>query len=176
MPVCCLLLGLLGAILISGFELIASTSDARSPMPPCLLAGFRPTDLLNLSLKSREFERPLQQSSHCFPPFSLIFLALICFLSFGSYFVYDSPAALQDQIKSVRRRVMSLDAPLIVSPIRTCASTPANSCCSIHSTAVSRETDKPFSSQLNVLAFCLGPNVFLCFVGGFLMDKVLGLR
>lgn len=30
-----------------------------------------------------------------------LFLLLICFLSFGNYFVYDNPAALTDQFEKV---------------------------------------------------------------------------
>ncbi len=30
-----------------------------------------------------------------------LFLFLICFLCFGNYFVYDNPAALQDQFEKV---------------------------------------------------------------------------
>ncbi|EGD80621.1 major facilitator superfamily transporter domain-containing protein 1 [Salpingoeca rosetta] len=67
-----------------------------------------------------------------------MFLFVTCFLSFGNYFVYDNPAALQDQFKE----------------------------------------DLNINTSQFMLTYSLysWPNVFLCFVGGFLMDKVLGLR
>ncbi|KAM7451827.1 Major facilitator superfamily domain-containing protein 1 [Porites harrisoni] len=65
-------------------------------------------------------------------------LGLICFLSFGSYYCYDNPAALENHIKQ------DMDV----------------------------QTDK------YVLLYSLYsyPNVILCFFGGFLLDRVFGVR
>ncbi|XP_075239114.1 lysosomal dipeptide transporter MFSD1-like [Convolutriloba macropyga] len=65
-------------------------------------------------------------------------LAFICFLSFGSYFCYDMPAALADQIQK----------------------------------------DMHVSASQYTLLYSLysWPNTVLCFFGGFLIDRVFGLR
>ncbi|XP_023212213.1 major facilitator superfamily domain-containing protein 1-like [Centruroides sculpturatus] len=65
-------------------------------------------------------------------------LVFMCFLGFGSYFCYDNPAALQDQILSD----MSV-------------------------------TTTEFSSLYSWYSW---PNVVLCFFGGFLIDRVFGIR
>ncbi|GIY28609.1 major facilitator superfamily domain-containing protein 1 [Caerostris extrusa] len=67
--------------------------------------------------------------------FALIFM---CFLGFGSYFCYDNPGALQDQIMNDMR----------VSTLQ-------------------------FSY---LYAWYSWPNVVLCFFGGFLIDRVFGIR
>lgn len=65
-------------------------------------------------------------------------LCFSCLLGFGSYFCYDSPAALQSEIK----HAMNL-------------------------------TQAEFMS---LYAWYSWPNVFLCFIGGYLIDAVLGKR
>lgn len=65
-------------------------------------------------------------------------LAIMCFLSFGSYFCYDNPAALQDTM------IKALD--------------------------ISESTFMGFYSWYS------WPNVILCFFGGFLIDRVFGVR
>ncbi|KAK0090857.1 hypothetical protein PV325_000023 [Microctonus aethiopoides] len=65
-------------------------------------------------------------------------LALMCFLGFGSYFCYDNPSALQDNIQN------DLDLSL-----------------------------KNFVLLYSIYSW---PNVVLCFVGGFLLDSVFGIR
>ncbi|CAL1273739.1 unnamed protein product [Larinioides sclopetarius] len=67
--------------------------------------------------------------------FALIFM---CFLGFGSYFCYDNPAALQDQIIK-DMRVSTLEFSYLY-------------------------------------AWYSWPNVVLCFFGGFLIDRVFGIR
>ncbi|XP_072180435.1 lysosomal dipeptide transporter MFSD1-like [Diadema setosum] len=67
-----------------------------------------------------------------------LMLILICFLSFGSYFCYDNPAALQDQIKEA----MNVDT----------------------------------TRFMLLYSLYSWPNVVLCFCGGFLLDKVFGIR
>lgn len=67
--------------------------------------------------------------------FALIFM---CFLSFGSYFCYDNPGALQDQIMN-DMRVSTLQFTYLYS-------------------------------------WYSWPNVILCFFGGFLIDRVFGIR
>ncbi|ERE90983.1 major facilitator superfamily domain-containing protein 1 [Cricetulus griseus] len=68
----------------------------------------------------------------------LVVLFLMCLLGFGSYFCYDSPAALQTQVKQ--------------------------------------------DMQVNTTKFMLlyawysWPNVVLCFLGGFLIDRIFGIR
>lgn len=68
----------------------------------------------------------------------LIVITFMCFLSFGSYFCYDNPAALHEQI------VEDLDV-----------------------------TESTFMS---LYAWYSWPNVVLCFFGGFLLDRVFGVR
>lgn len=67
-----------------------------------------------------------------------IALFFICLLSFGSYFCYDNPAALQSQIKQ----------------------------------ALSIDTQR-FMVLYSIYSW---PNVVLCFFGGFLIDRVFGVR
>ena len=68
----------------------------------------------------------------------LTVLTLTCLLGFGSYFCYDSPAALQNQME----QALNL-------------------------------TNSEFMS---LYAWYSWPNVFLCFVGGYLIDAVFGRR
>jgi len=65
-------------------------------------------------------------------------LCFSCLLGFGSYFCYDSPAALQSEIKSAMNLTQS--------------------------------------EFMSLYAWYSWPNVFLCFVGGYLIDAVLGRR
>lgn len=66
-----------------------------------------------------------------------LMLFFICFLSFGSYFCFDNPAALQDvMLKTLHMTVTEF---------------------------------------MNLYAFYSWPNVVLCFVGGFLIDRVFGI-
>ncbi|XP_076036499.1 minerva isoform X2 [Oratosquilla oratoria] len=65
-------------------------------------------------------------------------LFFMCFLGFGSYFCYDSPGALQNQIK------VDMDVNTL-----------------------------SFASLYSLYSW---PNVVLCFVGGFLIDRVFGIR
>ncbi|PIK52246.1 hypothetical protein BSL78_10870 [Apostichopus japonicus] len=67
-----------------------------------------------------------------------IALCFICLLSFGSYFCYDNPAALQLQIK----QTMGIDT-------------------------------QQFMILYSIYSW---PNVILCFFGGFLIDRVFGIR
>jgi dipeptide/tripeptide permease len=67
--------------------------------------------------------------------FALIFM---CLLSFGSYFCYDNPAALQDNFKKDLK--------------------------------ITTATFTAFYSWYS------WPNVVLCFFGGFLIDRVFGIR
>ncbi|KAL5253819.1 hypothetical protein ACHWQZ_G013556 [Mnemiopsis leidyi] len=71
-------------------------------------------------------------------PHRFVVLSLICFLSFGSYYCYDNPAALAPQFK----------------------------------------TDLDLEGKDFMLLYSLysWPNVFLCFLGGYLIDKVFGIR
>ncbi|XP_047130283.1 major facilitator superfamily domain-containing protein 1 isoform X1 [Hydra vulgaris] len=68
----------------------------------------------------------------------IIVLIFICFLSFGSYFCFDNPAALQEYI----------------------------------------EKDMKLNTANYMLLYSLysWPNVVLCFFGGFLIDRVFGIR
>lgn len=65
-------------------------------------------------------------------------LVIMCFLSFGSYFCYDNPAALQDSM------LKDLDL-----------------------------TEGKFMLFYSLYSW---PNVILCFFGGFLIDRVFGVR
>ncbi|XP_056644221.1 major facilitator superfamily domain-containing protein 1-like isoform X1 [Diorhabda sublineata] len=67
-----------------------------------------------------------------------VVLFFLCFLSFGSYFCYDNPAALQSQLKT----------NLNISEVQ-------------------------FTALYSVYSW---PNVVLNIVGGFLMDRVFGIR
>jgi dipeptide/tripeptide permease len=67
--------------------------------------------------------------------FALIFM---CLLSFGSYFCYDNPAALQDNFKKDLK--------------------------------ITTATFTAFYSWYS------WPNVVLCFLGGYLIDRVFGIR
>ncbi|XP_077988681.1 lysosomal dipeptide transporter MFSD1-like [Glandiceps talaboti] len=80
-------------------------------------------------------------SAACDPRRSLhryLVLILMCFLSFGSYFVYDNPAALQTHMKED----LALDT----------------------------------SQFMMFYSLYSWPNVILCFFGGFLLDRVFGIR
>ncbi|XP_047495102.1 major facilitator superfamily domain-containing protein 1-like isoform X1 [Penaeus chinensis] len=68
--------------------------------------------------------------------FSALFF--MCFLGFGSYFCYDTPGSLQDQIKD----------DMGVNTVK-------------------------FASLYSLYSW---PNVVLCFIGGFLIDRVFGIR
>ncbi|XP_069939340.1 lysosomal dipeptide transporter MFSD1 isoform X1 [Cherax quadricarinatus] len=70
--------------------------------------------------------------------YRFIALVFMCFLSFGSYFCYDTPGALQDHIKS----------DMNVNTLQ-------------------------FASLYSLYSW---PNVILCFVGGFLIDRIFGIR
>ena len=72
------------------------------------------------------------------PAHRFMVLGFICFLSFGSYFCYDNPAALQ----SIIERDMKVNK----------------------------------EQFMNLYAWYSWPNVVLCFFGGFLIDKVFGIR
>ncbi|KAH9512799.1 Major facilitator super domain-containing protein 1 [Bulinus truncatus] len=65
-------------------------------------------------------------------------LVLICFLSFGSYFCYDNPAALQD--------------------------------------TMIRELDLSEGQFMAFYSFYSWPNVVLCMFGGYLIDRLFGVR
>ncbi|XP_070539369.1 lysosomal dipeptide transporter MFSD1-like [Ptychodera flava] len=65
-------------------------------------------------------------------------LILMCFLSYGSYFVYDNPAALQKHMKE--------------------------------------DLDLNTSDFMMFYSLYSWPNVILCFFGGFLLDRVFGVR
>ena len=67
--------------------------------------------------------------------FALIFM---CLLSFGSYFCYDNPAALQDNFK--------------------------------------RDLKISTSTFTQFYSYYSWPNVILCFLGGYLIDRVFGIR
>lgn len=65
-------------------------------------------------------------------------LGFICFLSFGSYFCYDNPAALQAIIE--------------------------------------RDLQVNKEKFMNLYAWYSWPNVVMCFFGGFLIDRIFGIR
>ncbi|XP_071529580.1 lysosomal dipeptide transporter MFSD1-like isoform X2 [Panulirus ornatus] len=71
-------------------------------------------------------------------PYRFIALLFMCFLSFGSYFCYDTPGSLQDHIMDDMK----------VSTTQ-------------------------FASLYGLYSW---PNVILCFLGGFLIDRVFGIR
>lgn len=64
------------------------------------------------------------------------FLSLTCLLGFGAYFCYDSPAALQTELKQALNLTQA--------------------------------------EYMSMYAWYSWPNVFLCFIGGYLVDQVLG--
>ncbi|XP_045610044.2 lysosomal dipeptide transporter MFSD1 isoform X1 [Procambarus clarkii] len=70
--------------------------------------------------------------------YRFVALVFMCFLSFGSYFCYDTPGSLQDHIKD----------DMNVNTLQ-------------------------FASLYSLYSW---PNVVLCFVGGFLIDRVFGIR
>lgn len=77
----------------------------------------------------------------CHPKYRLhryIALLFMCLMGFGSYFAYDSPAALQEQI--------------------------------------TRDMDISTSQFAQLYSMYSWPNVILCFFGGFLIDRVFGIR
>jgi len=65
-------------------------------------------------------------------------LIIMCFLSFGSYFCYDNPAALQDNM--------------------------------------TRDLNISVGQFMGFYAWYSWPNVILCFFGGFLIDRMFGVR
>lgn len=65
-------------------------------------------------------------------------LIIMCFLSFGSYFCYDNPAALQDNM--------------------------------------TRDLNINVGQFMGFYSWYSWPNVILCFFGGFLIDRVFGVR
>ncbi|ESO96144.1 hypothetical protein LOTGIDRAFT_214694 [Lottia gigantea] len=67
-----------------------------------------------------------------------LILIIMCFLSFGSYFCYDNPAALQD--------------------------------------TMIKDLDINESTFMGFYSWYSWPNVVLCFFGGFLIDKLFGVR
>ncbi|KAL3847679.1 hypothetical protein ACJMK2_018576 [Sinanodonta woodiana] len=67
-----------------------------------------------------------------------LILIIMCFLSFGSYFCYDNPAALQDNMI--------------------------------------RDLNLSESQFMAFYSWYSWPNVILCFFGGFLIDRMLGVR
>lgn len=67
-----------------------------------------------------------------------LILSIMCFLSFGSYFCYDNPAALQDDM--------------------------------------TRDLRLKESEFMSFYMWYSWPNVILCFFGGFLIDRVFGVR
>lgn len=71
-------------------------------------------------------------------PYRFLALVFMCFLGFGSYFCYDTPASLQNEIKE----------DMGVSTLQ-------------------------FTTLYSLYSW---PNVVLCFVGGFLIDRVFGIR
>uniref|UniRef100_A0A665U3F9 Lysosomal dipeptide transporter MFSD1 n=1 Tax=Echeneis naucrates TaxID=173247 RepID=A0A665U3F9_ECHNA len=68
----------------------------------------------------------------------VVVLAFMCFLGFGSYFCYDSPAALQTQVL--------------------------------------QDLNLNTAKFMQLYAWYSWPNVVLCFFGGFLLDRVFGIR
>ncbi|XP_072936747.1 lysosomal dipeptide transporter MFSD1-like [Epargyreus clarus] len=83
----------------------------------------------------------LPPTSWCHPEhkmYRFFGLVLMCFLCFGSYFCYDSPAALADNFKS--------DVHLSTSQ---------------------------FTLLYSIYSW---PNVILCFIGGYLVDRYFGVR
>ena len=72
------------------------------------------------------------------PSYKIIVCVLICFLSFGSYFCFDNPAALHSEF--------------------------------------TRDLHMNEKEFMNLYAWYSWPNVFLSFVGGFLIDKIFGVR
>jgi len=114
---------------------------APSPLPATMVL---PTDMDRLSRPSSPTpseEQGCLGSAVCDPrraPYRYLGLVLMCFLGFGSYFVYDTPASLQNQIK---------------------------------------EDMGVNTYQFQSLYFLYSwPNVVLCFAGGFLIDRVFGIR
>ncbi|KAK2188278.1 hypothetical protein NP493_137g03023 [Ridgeia piscesae] len=72
------------------------------------------------------------------PLHKYLVLIIMCFLSFGSYFCYDNPAALEVQME--------------------------------------RDLEITTGSFMSLYAWYSWPNVVLCWCGGILIDRVLGLR
>ncbi|KAG7235030.1 hypothetical protein INR49_003395 [Caranx melampygus] len=68
----------------------------------------------------------------------VVVLIFMCFLGFGSYFCYDSPAALQTQVL--------------------------------------QDLNLNTAKFMQLYAWYSWPNVVLCFFGGFLLDRVFGIR
>ncbi|CAG9858502.1 unnamed protein product [Phyllotreta striolata] len=92
--------------------------------------------------QENEIDRPKGCLNFFFHPLGtghrFVALFFMCFLSFGSYFCYDNPAALQNQMKT------NLNL-----------------------------TELQYTSLYSVYSW---PNVVLNIVGGFLIDRVFGIR
>ncbi|XP_022238246.1 major facilitator superfamily domain-containing protein 1-like, partial [Limulus polyphemus] len=99
------------------------------------------TDVSDESIEHNEGSRTritasLCDPSHCLHRYSLLFF--MCFLGFGSYFCFDNPGALQEQIIN--------------------------------------DMDITTSQFAQLYSWYSWPNVILSFCGGFLIDKVFGIR
>ncbi|KAI3389307.1 hypothetical protein SNEBB_002889 [Seison nebaliae] len=111
--------------------LLASNNDSTNEHDPLLINSTDDNDDgmehdgANCCHPSRSFYRY----------FALFFM---CFLSFGSYYCYDNPAALQD----IMKKALAIDTVAF--------------------------------SQF--YAWYSWPNVILCFFGGYLIDRVFGIR
>eukprot|EP00794_Sanderia_malayensis_P005634 gene5634-6330_t len=95
--------------------------------------------------ESSEFTETVEEAICCSsmcdphkPAHRYSILVFICFISFGSYFCYDNPAALQETM---------------ISDLK-----------------ITKEQFMQF------YAWYSWPNVVLCFFGGFLIDRVFGIR
>lgn len=87
-------------------------------------------------------QTPGRQQNGCCDPlnryYRYLVLIFICGMGFGSYFAYDSPAALEQDIE--------------------------------------REMDVSTAQFASLYSWYSWPNVILCFFGGFLIDRVFGVR
>ncbi|XP_021351524.1 major facilitator superfamily domain-containing protein 1-like [Mizuhopecten yessoensis] len=108
------------------------------------MSGSEKTPLLNSNVHEHEEDEELTgcgSTLACNPRRFLhryLVLIIMCFLSFGSYFCYDNPAALQD--------------------------------------TMIKDLNLSESSFMGFYSWYSWPNVILCFFGGFLIDKVFGVR
>ncbi|EDO35229.1 predicted protein, partial [Nematostella vectensis] len=99
------------------------------------------TPLINTNSASRERPEGCGASLLCDPRRGLhryVVLIFICFLSFGGYYCYDNPAALEKHIE--------------------------------------QDMAKDTSNYVLLYSLYSYPNVILCFFGGFLLDRVFGVR
>lgn len=92
----------------------------------------RKSSVAPVKVKATAFKDP-RSLSH-----KIIVITFMCFLSFGSYFCYDNPAALH--------------------------------------TEFIKDLDINESTFMSLYAWYSWPNVILCFFGGFLLDRVFGIR